>query len=73
MSISRPPWNLEQVKNLTKRQKVGHAYTCPNHSDTSLLPTAIGWVCPLDLCDYMQTWAHAIDVDGTNFELRGTI
>lgn len=72
MAISRPPWTLQQITRLWERQKLGHPYTCLYHSDIGLVPLNTGWECPVELCDYQQTWAYQSDTDGPPYELRGT-
>lgn len=59
------PWSVEQVSNLKFRQqsKMLHPYTCRIHKDTALIPTFVGFICDIDLCDYVQTWCWDFDAN----------
>ena len=61
--IVRAPWTLEIVRSLRLRQAdtTLHPYTCKVHSNLSLVPTFMGWICPRNTCDYEQDWAHLAD------------
>ena len=56
----RAPWTVAQVIALNGWQYRDdvHPYTCLHHSDTRLLATTAGWVCPHRDCDYRQDWTH---------------
>ena len=61
-NVVQAPWNAAEIMSLEQRQQRGHPYTCKAHSDTALVPTRDGWVCPLGGCGYRQDWAHTEDV-----------
>ena len=59
------PWTPDQVDALNEYQRAGwfHPYTCAKRDEHPgnegvLIATPDGWVCPVESCDYTQTWAH---------------
>lgn len=61
------PWTPEQVESLNRYQRegLGHPFTCEKRkmlhpydgTETVLIATVKGWVCPEFHCDYTQNWA----------------
>jgi hypothetical protein len=78
------PFTQDQVEALNRFQESGsmHPFTCPDHSDTSLVATEKGWTCPHRImfepgsriasvqCDYTQNWAHKFMADPKVLEER---
>ena len=60
MAIVQAPFNADQVAALKDWQDAGivHPFTCAQHSQHSLTPTADGWKCEVPGCVYTQNWAH---------------
>lgn len=65
------PWSPNEVAALNDYQQAGwfHPFTCgirdEHPSDEGILvATENGWVCPVESCDYTQTWAHAFMMMG---------
>lgn len=59
------PFTPEQVERLNAYQFDPpfefHTYTCGRDHEwyVRLVARERGWICPLDTCDYTQSWAHA--------------
>lgn len=66
------PFTQEQVNGLNRWQESDevHPFTCPSRkarnprdgTETVLVATPAGWVCPEPKCDFTQSWAHAFMV-----------
>ncbi len=53
------PWTDENVAALNRQQNDArfHPYTCGNNSNHILEATKNGWICPVEGCDYTQSWS----------------
>lgn len=67
MSKRYLPWDREVLVALDERQRdtSRHPYTCSVHGTLALVPTYSGLVCPDEVCDYKQEWAHLEDTIDT--------